>query len=115
MHPPSCPDGNEITYQELNRRANQLAHYLRSRGVTRETIVGVSIERSLDMIVALLGILKAGGGYVPLDPGYPSAHLAFMVEDSRAALILTQSRLAARLPGAAPLVCLDREDFERPR
>jgi amino acid adenylation domain-containing protein len=98
-----------ITYHELNRRANQLAHYLRSRGVTRETIVGVSIERSLDMIVALLGILKAGGGYVPLDPGYPSAHLAFMVEDSRAALILTQSRLAARLPGAAPLVCLDSE------
>ena len=100
-----------ITYRWLNRRANQLAHFLRAHGVTRETVVGVSLERSPDMIVALLGILKAGGGYVPLDHRYPPEHLAFMAKDSGAAMILTHERLAVPLQDAAPLIFLDDESL----
>src|ERR1051325_7340721 len=85
--------GNErLTYRELNSRANQLAHYLRKRGVGPETPVGVCLDRSAEMIVALLGILKAGGAYVPLDPDYPSERLAFTLADSRVALLLTVKR-----------------------
>jgi non-ribosomal peptide synthetase component F len=97
-----------LTYRSLNRRANQLARHLRTLGVTRGTLVGVCLERSLDMIVALLGILKAGGAYVPLDPGYPAAHLAFMVGDSRAPVIVTRERFADRFRMQAQLVLLDR-------
>jgi amino acid adenylation domain-containing protein len=78
-----------LTYGELNARSNQLAHYLRSRGVRPETLVGVLLERSLDMVVGLLGILKAGGAYVPLDPSYPRDRISFMIEDSRMPLVLT--------------------------
>src|ERR1044072_2263123 len=84
-----------LTYLELNQRANQLAHYLRSRGVSRDVRVGVCMERSLEMVIALLGILKAGGCYVPLDPEYPAERLAFMREDAGASLVITEELLRA--------------------
>ncbi len=83
-------DGDRLTYRELNRRANQLAHYLRSEGVGSETLVGICMERSLEMVVGLLGILKAGAAYVPLDPAYPKERLAFMVEDAQVRVLLTR-------------------------
>ena len=92
----SGPDA--LTYRELNQRANQLAHYLRDLGVGPGACVGVAMERSIDMVVALYGILKAGGGYVPLDPEYPADRLAFMISDARTSLVLTQQHLAAQLP-----------------
>src|SRR5690349_3667553 len=72
-----------LSYRDLNRRANQLAHYLQTLGVRPGVLVGLCVERSLDMVVGLLGILKAGGAYVPLDPTYPSERLSFMLEDAR--------------------------------
>ena len=97
-----------VTYLELNERSNQLAHHLRSLGVTSETLVAVFLERSVEMIVALLGILKAGGAYLPLDLAYPRDRLAFMMEDARASVLLTQTSLLAKLPGhAARIVCVD--------
>ena len=79
-------------------RANQLAHHLRALGVGPETVVGLCLERSLEMIVGLLGILKAGGAYLPLDPAYPHERLAFMLADAGAPVLLTQSALLDRLP-----------------
>ena len=91
-------ENQQLTYAQLNNRANQLAHYLRSLGVETEVIVGLCVERSLDMIVALIGILKAGGAYLPLDPEYPQARLQFMLEDSQIPLLLTQHSLVDQLP-----------------
>ena len=88
----------QLTYRQLEERANQLAHHLRGLGVGPEVVVGLCVERSLEMIVGLLGILKAGGAYLPLDPGYPPERLAFMLEDSRAPVLLTQSALVDELP-----------------
>ena len=85
-------EGQQLTYQELNRRANQLAHYLRGLGVSPEKLVGVCVERSLGMIVGLLGILKAGGAYVALDPNYPQERLAFMLKDAGLSVVMTQER-----------------------
>jgi amino acid adenylation domain-containing protein/non-ribosomal peptide synthase protein (TIGR01720 family) len=100
----------ELTYAELNSRANQLAHYLRERGVRADTPVGVCLERSAEMVVALLGVLKAGGCYVPLDPEYPRERLSFMLADSRVRLLLTQRRVAGALPQhAAEEVRLDAD------
>src|SRR5262249_9500888 len=82
-----------LTYRQLNARANQLGHHLRSLGVGPEVLVGLCVERSLEMVVGLLGILKAGGAYVPLDPTYPEERLAFMLEDTGAPVLLTQDRL----------------------
>ena len=104
----------QLTYRELNSRANQLAHYLRKLGVGPETLVGIFMERSMEMIVGLLGILKAGGAYVPLDPTYPKERLAFMLEDSRAPFLLTQARLGELRPafGATPIsLDQDRQDI----
>jgi amino acid adenylation domain-containing protein/non-ribosomal peptide synthase protein (TIGR01720 family) len=84
-----------ITYQELNRRANYLARVLREQGVGPETFIGLCVERSLDLIIGLLGILKAGGVYVPLDPSYPAERLAFIVDDAQIKIVLTQQHLAA--------------------
>ncbi len=103
-------DGIELTYQELNRRANQLAHYLRRQGVGPDTLVGICVDRSLEMVVGLLGILKAGGAYLPLDPTYPSQRLAYMLADSGAAVILAQEHLLEKLPKTeARFVLLDRD------
>ncbi|MEP6914054.1 MAG: condensation domain-containing protein, partial [Acidobacteriota bacterium] len=97
-----------LTYRQLNARANQLGHYLRARGVGPETRVGVCLERSATMMVALLAVLKAGGAYVPLDPRYPADRLAFMLEDSRVAVLVTeQARLGALPAGPAHTVCVD--------
>ncbi|MGH7473577.1 MAG: non-ribosomal peptide synthetase, partial [Candidatus Methylomirabilales bacterium] len=103
-------ENEQLTYQELNRRANQLAHHLRQRGVGPEVLVGVFMERSLEMVIGLYGILKAGGAYVPIDPEYPAERIAFMVEDSQAPVLLTQHRLVERLPAhRAQLLCLDTD------
>jgi amino acid adenylation domain-containing protein len=103
----------ELTYGELNARANQLSRYLRKHGVAPDVLVGILMERSIDMVVALLGILKAGGAYVPLDPGFPKDRLAFMLEDSQVAVLLTQQQLAENLPHHdAHIVNLDRERTE---
>jgi amino acid adenylation domain-containing protein len=93
-----------LTYAELNARANQLARYLRTHGVGPEVLVGVLMERSIEMVVALLGILKAGGAYVPLDPQYPMERLAFMLEDAAAPVLLTHKRLADALSTAGARV-----------
>ncbi len=99
-----------LTYAELNRRANQLARYLRGEGVGADQRVGVYVERSLEMVVGLLGVVKAGGAYVPLDPGYPVERLASMLEDAAPGIVLTQDRLRAGLPRSmARVVTLDRE------
>ncbi|MGE0127956.1 MAG: amino acid adenylation domain-containing protein [Blastocatellales bacterium] len=87
----------QLTYRELNHRANQLAHHLRRMGVGPESLVGVCMERSLEMMVGILGVLKAGGAYAPLDPAYPMERLAFMLEDSEAPVLLTQWRLVEGL------------------
>ncbi len=99
-----------LTYDELNRRANRVAHHLQKLGIGPEGLVGICMERSVEMLVGLLGILKAGGAYVPLDPAYPAERLAFMIEDARVLLLLTQKRLLARLPQhQARDVCLDTD------
>jgi non-ribosomal peptide synthetase component F len=94
-----------LSYGELEARANQLAHHLRALGVGAETVVGLCLERSLEMLVGLIGILKAGGAYLPLDPSYPAERLAFMLEDAGAALVITSAALGDRLgqPGARRL------------
>jgi amino acid adenylation domain-containing protein len=103
-------EGQQLTYGELNRRANQLAHYLRKRGVGAESLVGICVERSLEMVVGLLGILKAGGAYVPLDPAYPTERLAFMLRDTQSAVVLVQEHLRVKLAGYEELVvCLDSD------
>ncbi len=100
----------QITYQELNSKANQLAHYLRSLGIGKNQLVGICVERSLEMIVALLGVLKAGGAYLPLDPAYPQERLRFMLGDSQVSVLLTQQKLVASLPVEnLTVVCLDRD------
>jgi amino acid adenylation domain-containing protein len=106
--------GNEqLTYAELNQKANQLAYYLQQLGVEPDVLVGICVERSLLMVVGLLGILKAGGAYVPLDPTYPKNRLAFMLEDARVPVLLTQQKLVENLPDRESIViCLDK-DWER--
>ena len=99
-----------LTYRQLNSRANVLAHYLQALGVGKEVLVGICMERSLDMVVGLLGILKAGGAYVPLDPAYPTERLAFMLEDTQISVLLTSARLVESLPPhSSQVVCLDTQ------
>ncbi|MBE9247906.1 amino acid adenylation domain-containing protein [Dolichospermum sp. LEGE 00240] len=88
----------QLTYQELNNQANQLAHYLQDLGVKPDELVGICVERSLEMIVGILGIFKAGGAYVPLDPDYPPERLGYILSDSQVSLLLTQRRLTKKLP-----------------
>ncbi|MFL9462640.1 amino acid adenylation domain-containing protein [Scytonema tolypothrichoides VB-61278_2] len=103
-------EDQRLTYSELNAKANQLAHHLQRLGVEPEVLVGLCVERSLSMVVGLLGILKAGGAYVPLDPAYPRDRLAFMLEEASVPVLLTQERLMATLPELkAQVVCLDAD------
>lgn len=105
---PAVESGDErLSYRELNARANQMARYLVGRGVGPETMVGISVERSCEMIVGILGVLKAGAVYVPLDPTYPRERLAFMIQDAGARVVITQSRLAANLDTDAELIKID--------
>ncbi|HEX7860699.1 MAG TPA: amino acid adenylation domain-containing protein [Verrucomicrobiae bacterium] len=104
-------EGRRVSYDELNRRANKLAHLLRARGVTRDTLVGVCMERSFEMVIALVGILKSGGAYVPIDPTYPSERLQFMLADAGVPVLLTQSHLRSKLVGySGQIVALDACD-----
>ncbi|MBD1942369.1 AMP-binding protein, partial [Coleofasciculus sp. FACHB-712] len=101
-------ENQQLTYAELNAKANQLAHHLQKLGVKPEVLVGICVERSLEMVVGLLGILKASGAYLPLDPAYPPERLAFMLEDAQVSVLLTQKRLLNTLPSHnAEIVCLD--------
>jgi amino acid adenylation domain-containing protein len=101
-----------LTYGELNRRANQLAHYLLELDVGPEVLVGICVERSLEAVLGLLGVLKAGGTYVPLDPKHPQERMAFMLTDTQTPILLTESRFLASIPNSQPsiskIVCLDR-------
>jgi len=90
-------DNKTITYIELNQRANRLAHFLMKMNVGADSLVGICIERSIDMVVAIFGILKAGGAYIPLDPEYPEERLSYMLEDSKAPVLLTQEKLIGNL------------------
>ncbi|MCB0155793.1 MAG: amino acid adenylation domain-containing protein [Anaerolineae bacterium] len=107
---------SQLTYNELNRSANHLAHYLQQQGVGPEVIVGICMERSLEMIIGLWAILKAGGAYVPLDPTYPTERLAFIIEDTQTPILLTQTKLLGALPGdKVKMLCLDANDAELDR
>lgn len=100
-----------LSYSELNRRANQLAHYLRTLGVGPNVLVGICIERSIDLIIGMLGILKAGGAYVPLDSSYPVERLSFMLEDAHVPVLVTFHSNATRLSvGNLHFVCLDADE-----
>jgi surfactin family lipopeptide synthetase A len=101
-------DQQQLTYRQLNAKANRLAHYLRGLGVGPEVLVGIYMERSQEMMVALLGILKAGGAYVPLDPDFPRERLALMLSDARVSILVTQQSLVARLPeDECRVICID--------
>jgi amino acid adenylation domain-containing protein/thioester reductase-like protein len=103
-------EAKQLTYNELNTRANQLAQYLQSLGVGADVLVGICVERSLEMVIGLLGILKAGGAYVPLDPEYPIERLNFMLEDAQVKVLLTQQHLVEKLPEhQGRVVCLDSD------
>jgi amino acid adenylation domain-containing protein len=103
-------EDKRLTYIQLNQRANKIAHHLRTLGVGPEVVVGICVERSLEMVVGLLGILKAGGGYVPLDPEYPTERLSFMLQDAQVKVLLTQQRLVEKLPEyKAQFVYLDTD------
>jgi amino acid adenylation domain-containing protein/thioester reductase-like protein len=107
-----CGD-HSLSYRELDRRANRLAHRLQDLGVRPEVLVGLYLERSLDLLVGMLGVLKAGGAYVPLDPAYPGQRLTAIVEDAEPRVLLTQRALVNDLPGnAAHIICLDAEEWE---
>jgi amino acid adenylation domain-containing protein len=97
-------DGRALTYGELNARANQLAHHLRACGVGADNRVSICLERSLDLWVSVLGVLKAGAAYVPIDPGYPADRVAFMLADSRSRVLVTTAAVASRLPDLDPAV-----------
>jgi amino acid adenylation domain-containing protein len=107
-------EDRRVSYRELNRKANQLAHGLRSLGVGPECLVALHATRSVEMVVGVLGILKAGGAYVPLDPAYPSERLAFILADSKAPVLLTQRRLLTQLPVHPARAVLLDEDWDAP-
>ena len=100
-----------LSYRELNRRVNRLAHHLRRHGVSRDVLVGIFVERSLEMLIAVLAVMKAGGAYVPLDPAYPADRLEFMVQDAGISLVVTQGPLLGlvSMPVTTRVLCLDRD------
>src|SRR6185436_792051 len=105
-------ENERLTFSELNARTNQLAHHLQSLGVVRESIVGICMDRSLEMAIAIIATLKAGAAYLPLDPEYPQERLAFMLEDARPALVITKEALNIELPAATRAALLDRDSTE---
>jgi amino acid adenylation domain-containing protein len=103
-------NGVTLTYRELNSRVNQLAHFLIKKGVVAETLVGVCLDRSHEMIIAVLATLKAGGAYLPMDPDYPPDRLAYMIEDSRISFLISKASLAGRLPAHnTPMILVDSD------
>ncbi|WP_333183873.1 amino acid adenylation domain-containing protein [Microcoleus sp. B3-D7] len=103
-------ENEQLTYRQLNAKANQIAHYLQSLGVKPEVLVGICLERSLEMLVAILGILKVGAAYVPVDPAYPQERRSFMLADAKVPVLLTQKNLLETLPEhSAKVVCIDAE------
>jgi amino acid adenylation domain-containing protein len=100
-------EGASLSYGELNRRANQLGHYLRRMGVGPETVVGICLERSLATLVGVLGILKAGGAYMPLDPDYPRSRVGYMLENAKTGVVVTEERLLNHIPETITRICLD--------
>ncbi|MDB4901400.1 MAG: amino acid adenylation protein, partial [Mucilaginibacter sp.] len=102
-------EGKQLSYSELNKRSNQLAHYLQKQGVKAETLVPVCLERSLEMMVGILGILKAGGAYVPIDPEYPQERISYMLEDTGAAIILSTRASKEKLSTSASVIALDTD------
>jgi amino acid adenylation domain-containing protein len=103
-------EGQRLTYRELNERADKLARYLRRSGVETDALVAICVERSVEMVVGILGILKAGAAYVPLDPAYPTDRLAYMLDDCRSKVLLTKERLRTTLPAHdARVICLDTD------
>ncbi|QLE40066.1 amino acid adenylation domain-containing protein [Nostoc sp. C052] len=110
-------ESQQLTYQQLNQKANQLAHYLiQNHQIQPDTLIGICVERSLEMIIGVLGVLKAGAAYVPIDPNYPKERIEFMLQDCRTSVLLTQSFLVDQLPlvnleNPSQVICLDRETF----
>src|SRR5579883_2009373 len=103
-------ENQQLTYRQLNQQANQLAHQLQTLKVGPEVLVGICMERSLEMVVAVLGVLKAGGAYVPLDPAYPKERLAFILEDTQTGVLLTQQKFKQSLPAqTGQVICLDSD------
>ena len=104
-------EGKQLTYRELNERSNQLAGTLRKKGVKADSIVGIMAERSLEMVVGIMGILKAGGAYLPIDPGYPEERIRFMLEDSGTKVILTQNDICEKTIFSGEIIYLDDESI----
>lgn len=103
-------ENSQLSFRELDAKANQLAHFLQKHGIGADDLVGISIERSLELVIGLMGILKAGAAYVPIDPSYPQNRLAYMLEDSKVKVLLTQQTLLGKLPShQAETICLDTE------
>ena len=102
-------EGKTLTYKELNEKANQLAHYLRKTGITNNQIIAILVNRSFEMIIAILAVLKSGGAYIPVDPDYPDDRIAYMLEDSKANLILTQKSINKNLDSNKIFIDLDNE------
>ena len=106
-------EGEMLSYGELNRRANRLGRYLQGMGVGPEVVVGVCLERSVEMVVGLMGVLKAGGAYLPVDPETPVERVGYMLEDAGAGVVVTRGELGERLPSSCGQVVLMDEEWER--
>ena len=102
-------EGKKLTYLELNEKSNQLANFLLNKNLQPESLVPICLDRSLEMIIGILGILKAGGAYVPVDPTYPDERIEFVFSDTKANLIITTSDLKTRLQKVGELIVLDEE------
>ena len=103
-------EGNQLTYRELNEKSNQLARLLRAKGVKPDSIVGIMVERSVEMIIGIMGVLKAGGTYLPIDPDYPSDRILFMLEDSSATVLLTQKKIESDMKFKGEILYLDEDN-----
>ncbi len=104
-------ENQQLTYCELNQKSNQLARVLREKGITRDQIIGIMVERSLEMIIGVMGILKAGGAYLPIDPEYPEERIIYMIEDSNAQIVLTQNHLAEKINSKNEVIYLSEDIY----